>query len=105
MKKLLDDYNPYNWTEYEVGKPEKAPTGPHFAAILFEKETRHDYDPYNGNQSNSHQVDTIKYFAFPDKETLSEWVLRAAKDKKKFFFFEVKKLGSAQLKVSVDLGV
>lgn len=103
-KKLMDDYNYHNWTEYMVQKPDQAPKGPHFAAVLFEKESYYEHDHYTGNGSSvSH--DKITYFAFPDKEILGEWVLRATKDNKKFFFFEVKQLGSAQLKVSVDLGM
>ena len=103
-KKLMDDYNYHDWTSFMVRKVSEKPKGPHFAAVLFEKESRYEHDHYTGAGSSS-QHDTITYFAFPDKETLGEWVLRATKDKKQFFFFEVKKLGEATVKVDVDLGV
>jgi len=103
--KYLDDYNFHDWSKFMVQKPEQKPTDPHFAAVLFGKRTEHQ-PAYDSNDTpSSYQVDEVTYFAFPDKETLGEWVLRAAKDKKQFFFFEVKKLGEAQLKVNVDLGV
>ena len=88
-----------------VKNPRQKPNGPHFAAILFQ--TRSEWSPgYDRDDSGSSStVDEIVYFAFPDKETLKEWVIRAANDKKQYFFFEVKKMGEAQLKVDVDLGV
>ena len=103
--KYMDDYNYHDWSQYMVQKPEQKPKGPHFAAVLFG--TRNEYSPpYDSKDSgSSYSVPEIIYFAFPDQETLSEWVLRASKDNKKFFFFEVKQLGEAKLKVSVDLGV
>jgi len=104
MKKYMDNYNYHDWSKFMVSKPSEKPTGPHFAAVLFEKETRYEHDHYSGNGS-SVSYDKITYFAFPDKETLGEWIIRATKDKKDFFFFEVKKLGEATVKVEVDLGV
>jgi len=103
--KYMDDYNYHDWTQYMVQKPEQKPKGPHFAAVLFGKRREHQpaYDEHD--TASSYEVDDITYFAFPDQETLKEWVLRASKDSKQFFFFEVKKLGEAQLKVNVDLGV
>lgn len=103
--KYMDDYNYHDWTKFMVGKPSEKPTGPHFAAVLFG--TRREYTPAYGrdDSGSSHDVPDITYFAFPDQETLKEWVLRAVKDKKQFFFFEVKKLGNAELKIDVDLGM
>lgn len=87
-----------------VREPKEKPKGPHFAAILFDtmNYTSPGYDRDDPSEHNSFEY--VNYFAFPDQETLREWVLRAAKDKKQFFF-EVKKLGEAELKVTVDLGV
>lgn len=103
-KKYLDNYNSHDWQDFVVSKPEQTPKGPHFGAVLFEKEKRYETDHYQGG-THSRQVIVTTYFAFPDKSTLGEWVLRATKDNKHFFFFEVKQLGTAQLKISVDLGV
>lgn len=99
----MDEYNYHDWAEFMVQKPEQKPVGPHFAAVLFE--TRREYTPsYDQNDTpSSYDAPAVVYFAFPDQETLHEWVLRALKDKKKFFFFEVKKLGNAELKIDVDL--
>lgn len=103
--KYMDNYNYHDWSKFMVRTPKERPTGPHFAAVLFG--TRIEWMPaYDEHDSDStYSVPEITYFAFPDKETLSEWVLRAAKDKKEFFFFEVKKVGEVELKVSVDVGV
>ena len=103
--KYMDDYNYHDWSKFMVRTPKEKPTGPHFAAVLFDTRTEWTpaYDRHDTDSSST--VPDIHYFAFPDQETLREWVLRAAKDKKQFFFFEVKKLGEAELKVSVDLGV
>lgn len=103
-KKFLDNYNYHDWSGFMVKKPEQAPKGPHFAAVLFEKEHVRETDPYNGSNSDRH-IDMTTYFAFPDKETLTQWVLRAAKAEKAFFCFEVKKIGGVQIKVNVDVEV
>lgn len=104
-QKYLDDYNYHNWSKFMVEKPENKPTGPHFAAVLFDEMSYYSpgYDQNDPTVQNSFKH--VVYFAFPDHETLSAWVLRATKANKKFFFFEVKKLGQAELKVSVDVGV
>lgn len=47
----------------------------------------------------------ITYFAFPDKDTLIEWVTAATLANKKFFFFEVKKLGMTTVKVDINADV
>lgn len=103
--KYMDDYNYHDWSQFMVRTPKERPTGPHFAAVLFG--TRTEWTPaYDRNDTaSSCSVSEITYFAFPDKATLSEWVLRASKEKKEFFFFEVKKVGEAELKVNVDVEV
>ena len=102
--KYMDDYNYHDWSQFMVQKPEQKPKGPHFAGVLFDSHREHDgYSREEGG--GSYEVPNVIYFAFPDQATLKEWVLRAAKDKKQFFFFEVKKLGNAELKIDVDLGV
>jgi hypothetical protein len=101
QKKFMDDYNYHDWSEFMVEKPEKAPKGPHFGAVLFG--TRSEADSYSGN--SYYDVPTTTYFAFPTREVLEAWIIRALKSKKKFFFFEVKKLGEAEISVKVDTGL
>ncbi len=103
--KYMDDYNYHDWSKFMVTKPDQKPSGPHFAAILFDvlQYTTAGYDRDDPDEHHNHEQ--VIYFAFPDKETLHEWVLRAAKDKKQFFFFEVKKMGEHKLLVNVDLGI
>lgn len=103
--KYMDDYNYHDWAKFMVTKPEEKPNGSHYAAVLFEvmNYSSPGYDQGDPNEQNS--FPHVTYFAFPDQETLKEWLLRATKDKKQFFFFEVKKLGNAEFKISVDLGV
>lgn len=103
-KKYLEDYNYHDWSEFMVNKSDRLPKGPHFASVLLEKESRREHDPYTGNYV-THEVMVTTYFAFPDKETLTEWVLRASKAKKSFFCFEVKKIGEVEVNVNVDVGV
>lgn len=107
MKRLMDDYNYHDWSEFMVRSPKDAPKKAHFAAVLFE--TRNEwtppYDRFDDAGGTSSTIEYVQYFAFPDKELLSAWILRATKDKKKFFFFEVKKLGEVELKVNVDVEV
>lgn len=99
MTKYMNDYNYHDWAKFIVVKPEQKPAKPHFAAVLFDCHMEH-----SGYQDDaSYSVPHIVYFAFPDQETLKEWILRATKEKKQFFFFEVKKLGTAELKIDVDL--
>ena len=104
-RKYMDDYNYHDWSRFMVREPKQRPTGPHFAAVLFE--TRTEYTPSydQDDPGSSCSVPDIHYFAFPDRETLQKWVLRAAKDKKQFFCFEVKRLASVELKVNVELEV
>jgi len=103
--KYMDDYNYHDWSQFMVRQPKDKPKGPHFAAVLFDSRTEYT-PPYDRDDTGSScEVPVINYFAFPDQATLKEWVLRAAKDKKQFFFFEVKKVGQAELKIDVDLGV
>ncbi len=99
--KYMDNYNYHDWSKFMVREPNDKPKSPHFAAVMFDSHSEHS--GYEGE--SSYQVPNVVYFAFPDKETLKEWVLRAAKDKKQFFFFEVKKIGEAELKVDVDVGL
>lgn len=102
MKKpYMDDYNYHDWSKFMVHEPKQKPVGPHFAGVLFD--SHRECSGYDGDSSYS--VPNTVYFAFPDQDTLKEWVLRAAKAGKQFFFFEVKKLGNAELKVDVDLGM
>lgn len=103
----MDNYNYHDWTKFMVRTSKEKPTGSHFAAVLFEtkSEWTPPYDHHDNPGGSSSTVPTVTYFAFPDKETLGEWVLRAAKDKKEFFFFEVKKVGQAELKVNIDVSV
>lgn len=105
--KYMDDYNYHDWVQYMVRLPNDKPKGPHFAAVLFESrdEWIRPYDHHDDPGGTYSKFEYVQYFAFPDVETLREWVLRASKDNKTFFFFEVKQLGSAQLKVSVDIGM
>jgi hypothetical protein len=103
--KLMDDYNHHDWAKFMVTEASQKPKGPHFAAVLFEtlEYTSPGYDEGDSDERNN--FEHVVYFAFPDQETLTEWVLRASKDKKQFFCFEVKKLGTVNLKVTVDVGV
>ncbi len=100
-KKYMDDYNYHDWASFMVVRAGDKPKGPHFAAVMFDKHYEHSGYP----DDSGYQVPNVVYFAFPDAETLKEWALRAAKDKKQFFCFEVKKLASVELVVDVDLSV
>lgn len=100
----LPEYNYHDWSRFMVLDAKTKPTNPHFAAVLLE--TRSEWTRgYDNDDGYSSTHPNVVYFAFPDKKTLEAWVLRAAKDKKVFFFFEVKKVGEAELKVNVDLDV
>ena len=102
--KYMDDYNYHDWSKFMVEKPEQKPKGPHFAGVMFD--TRRVSDGYSAAEGGgSYDISYVVYFAFPDRETLGEWALRAAKDKKQFFCFEVKKVGDVKLNIDVDLGV
>lgn len=94
-------YFDHDWVQFMVDKPEKAPKGAHFGVVLFG--TRREVDPYTGN--SYYDVPEVTYFAFPDRETLGEWALRATKDNKQFFCFKVDKLGDLAIKVNIDVGV
>ncbi len=97
----MDDYNYHDWSKFMVVEAKDKPTGPHFAAVMFDK--HYEHSGYEGE--SSYPVPNVVYFAFPDQATLGEWALRAAKDKRQFFCFEVKKVGDVQMKVTVDVGV
>lgn len=99
----MNDYNYHDWVQFMVRVPKDRPKSPHFAAVLFG--TRTDWTPGydSGESGTSSTVPEIHYFAFPDKSTLNEWVLRAAKDKKEFFFFEVRRVGEVELRVNIDM--
>lgn len=98
-----EDYNPNDWVPFRVSDARDIPTGPHFAGIMLD--TRVEITP----AQDLYDADTYRrlpdttYFAFPDKEALQRWVLLALKDKKTVFFFEVKTVGRATLKVDVNL--
>jgi len=93
----IGQFNKSNWREFEVEKPEQAPKGQHYAAVLFGSHVRDD-----GWGGTYHQPNTT-YYAFPDISTLRLWVAEAQGSSQKFFFFEVKQLGT--LEVKVDVGV
>jgi hypothetical protein len=103
MTKYMDDYNYHDWSKFMVREPKDKPTKPHFAGVLFDK--HYESSGYDTRDSNygSYAVPNVIYFAFPDQETLKQWALRASKDKKEFFCFEVKKLATVELVVNVDL--
>ena len=98
---FLAKYNPYEWSKFLVD-PKNMPKGPHFAAVLFETETRYSPGYDERDTGSSYSAIVTQYFAFPDKKTLESWLLRVTKEGKQFFFFEVKKLGEVELKVSVE---
>lgn len=90
-----------NWSPFAVKKPDQAPKGPHWAAVLFGKRT--EVDSYSG--TSSHQVDETTYYAFTKEEQFATWVAEASISGRKFFCFKVNKLGEIDLKVKVDVGV
>lgn len=100
---FLPEYNYHEWSKFMVKKPEETPTGRHYAVVLFERRT--EYTPaYDANDhASSYEVPDIEYFAFHDKATLQAFLLRVTRANKKFFFFEVKKLGEVSLQVNVDI--
>lgn len=106
-RQYTDNYNYHDWAKFMVTKSENKPTGPHFAAVLFgtRSEWTPSYDQFDSRGGSTHTVNEITYFAFPTKEILDAWLLRASKENKKFFFFEVKKLGEIELKVSTSVSV
>lgn len=99
-REYMDEYNYHDWAKFMVSKESDKPKGPHFGVVLFG--TRNEHDSYGGASCS---VPDITYFAFPAKEVLEAWLIRAIKDKKKFFFFEVKKLGEAEVAVKIDTGL
>jgi hypothetical protein len=102
MAQYMDDYNYHDWSKFMVREPKEKPKGPHFAGILFDKHYESSGRDDDGSYGR-YAVPSIIYFAFPDQETLKQWALRAAKDKKEFFCFEVKKLANVQLVLDIDL--
>lgn len=98
MAKYMDDYNYHDWSKFMVREPKEKPSGSHFAGVLFDKH----YES-SGRDDSTYSVPNVIYFAFPDQETLKQWAFRAAKDKKEFFCFEVKKLANVQLVLDIDL--
>lgn len=93
-----------NWSKFVVNS-KSIPTEPHFGAVLFTQRTEFmpSYDHHGGYDSQ--QVEASEYFAFPNKELLQQWVTKVEKEGKKFFFFEVKKIGQVTVTVNVDVGV
>lgn len=98
---FLENYNYHDWSKFMVS-PKNLPKDPHFAAVLFETETRYEPDYHDRGSAVPYTTTATQYFAFPDKKTLEAWLLRATKESKKFFFFEVKRVGEVQLKVAIE---
>lgn len=98
---MIRKYNYHNWSKFMVDSFEKRPTGPHYAAILFE--TKQEWTPpYDKDDvGSSHSVNCLTYFCFTEEENLKTWVEEATVDNKQFIFYQVSQLGKAQINVSV----
>jgi hypothetical protein len=99
----MEDYNYHDWTKFMVREAKEKPKVPHYAAVLFDSRTEYTPAYDERDRASSHSVSEIHYFAFTEKKDLEAWLLRAKKENKQFFFFEVKKLGEVAVKVSVDV--
>jgi hypothetical protein len=94
---MILEFNASNWREFEVTKAEQRPKGPHFAAVLF---TSHYKDDGYGS---SYKEEMVKYFAFTKQSDLELWVKTAQASAAQFFFFEVTKLGTLEIKVQLGI--
>lgn len=99
------EYNYHDWAQFMVVSEAQRSTTHHFAAVMFETrvEWTPAYDRHDDPQSAT--VPMTTYFAFPDKDKLIKWVTAATLANKKFFFFEVKKLGVTTVKVDISTDV
>lgn len=100
---FMKDYNYHDWVKFMVRDEQTKPKGQHFAAVLLGTRTEHSPGYDRDDVMTSSTVPETTYFAFPDKNTLSAWVLRAHKKDMSFFFFEVKSIGNAVVKVDLDI--
>lgn len=102
---MIRDYNYHNWSTFMVRKPEEAPKGSHFAGVMFDSHTVHTpaYDLHDHDSTST--VPHTVYFAFKTKDEVAMWASEATLAKKKIFFFEVKQLGSVEIKADVKCDV
>lgn len=101
----IRDYNYHTWTKNMVREEKDKPKGPHFAAVMFD--TRSEWTPgYDAGEAvSSSTCSVIHYFAFTIKNDLETWIAEATQAKKQFFFFRVAKVGEAEIRIHVDIGL
>ena len=94
-------YSDYNWRQYEVSEPKQAPKASHFGACIFDTvSVDSGYSVAEGGGSYSKSI--LRYYAFPEKEILEQWVAEATQSRKDFFIFGAR---MAEAKVRVEVGV
>ncbi len=99
----IRDYNDYNWREYEVCDASQTPKASHYAACIFD--TYYTDGGYSVAMNGSSSCRSyVRYYAFPSKDVLEQWVGEASQSKKNFFLFAAK-VAEAQVQIRVDVGV
>lgn len=93
----------YHFSDYLVKDAKSIPTAAHFAGVVIE--TKQEWNQGYSDRGGGYYEDvtTTSYYALPTKELLSKWVTEVHQGKKNFFFFEVKQLGSLEVKVEVGV--
>jgi len=99
----IRDYSDYNWREYEVCEAAQAPKASHYAACVFDT-VNIDSGWSHTEGGGSYQRPIVRYYAFPSKDVLEQWVGEATQSKKNFFIFAAK-MAEAQVQIRVDVGV
>jgi len=99
----IRDYSDYNYRQYEVTEGKDAPRTSHFAACIFDT-VNCDSSWSVAEGGGSYQKPIVRYYAFPSKDVLEQWVGEASRSKKTFFIFAAK-MAEAQVQVRVEVGV
>lgn len=96
-------YSDYNWRDYEVRDPKQVPRTSHYAACIFDTYyTDGGYSAAEGGGPSP--VPFLRYYAFPNKDALEQWIGEATQSKKDFFIFGAR-MGEAQVRVEVGVSL
>lgn len=100
MTKKIDYYK---WNQHRVTKKGDLPITSHMQVLVFT--TRSEYSPaYDKHDSDTYtEVPDIQLYAFTEAQLLGDFIIDATKAEVQYAFFEVKKLGTAKINVTVDV--
>ena len=93
----------YDLQPYRIEDPERAPSGRHFAIVLYKQENEWTPPYDHGDTGSSSTVTRTCHYAFTDKATWESAIEMLALERAKFVAMKVEGVASVRLRAVVEI--